>query len=66
MKIWSYTVFFRHEENLRRMNTSVKLNELIVTKSHDSALVIVNLPTPPSKIEEQENCILTYFDTTFT
>ena len=49
---------------MRRMNTSVKLNELIVAKSHDSALVIVNLPTPPSKMEEQENCILAHFGTT--
>ena len=40
------------------MNTSVKLNELIVTKSHDAALVIVNLPGPPKKEADEENCIL--------
>ena len=53
-------VFFsyacRHEDNVRRMNTSVKLNELIVTKSHDSSLVIINLPGPPNNPNEEENC----------
>ena len=47
-----------HEENLRRMNTSVKLNELIVQKSHDASLVIVNLPGPPRNTADEENCIL--------
>ena len=46
----------RHEDNVRRMNTSVKLNELIVTKSHDSSLVIINLPGPPNNPNEEENC----------
>ena len=46
------------EENVLRMNTSVKLNELIVTKSHNSALVIVNLPGPPKNRGDEENCIL--------
>lgn len=40
------------------MNTSVKLNELIVTHSHDSALVIVNLPGPPGNPDSEQNCIL--------
>ena len=38
------------------MNTSVKLNELIVTKSHDASLVIVNLPGAPSVSGDEENC----------
>ena len=42
------------------MNTSVKLNELIVNKSHESALVIINLPGPPVKRETEENCILCF------
>ena len=40
------------------MNTSVKLNELIVNKSHDASLVIVNLPAPPRTEGGEENCIL--------
>ena len=50
-------LFTSHEENLRRMNTSVKLNELIVEKSHDASLVIVNLPAPPKQQGQEENCI---------
>lgn len=39
--------------NLRHMNTSVRLNELIIEKSHNSELVVINLPSPPeSHLEE--------------
>lgn len=44
-----------HEENVRRMNTSVKLNELIVNKSHDARLVLLNLPAPPRHLEHEDN-----------
>ena len=40
------------------MNTSVKLNELIVNHSHNASLVIVNLPGPPHNPESDQNCIL--------
>ncbi|XP_037069284.1 solute carrier family 12 member 4-like isoform X4 [Pollicipes pollicipes] len=40
--------------NVRRMHTAVKLNEVIVSKSHDAQLVIVNLPGPP-KIQSSKN-----------
>jgi hypothetical protein len=42
------------------MHTAVRLNEVIVNKSHDAQLVILNLPGPPrdSKIERESNCIL--------
>ncbi|XP_076807872.1 solute carrier family 12 member 4-like isoform X3 [Clavelina lepadiformis] len=33
--------------NVRRMHTAVKLNEVIVNKSHQAELVILNLPGPP-------------------
>lgn len=38
------------------MNTSVKLNELIVQHSNGSALVIINLPGPPSNHDSEQNC----------
>merc|ERR1719187_1072246 len=34
-------------QNVKRMHTAVKLNEAIVSKSHDAKLVILNLPGPP-------------------
>ncbi|PSN31507.1 Solute carrier family 12 member 6 [Blattella germanica] len=48
------------EGNVRRMHTAVKLNEVIVNKSHEAQLVILNLPGPPrdSKLERESNCIL--------
>lgn len=32
------------------MHTAVRLNEAIVSKSHDAKLVILNLPSPPKTI----------------
>ncbi|XP_046426481.1 solute carrier family 12 member 4 isoform X2 [Neodiprion fabricii] len=45
------------EGNVRRMHTSVKLNEVIVNKSHDAQLVILNLPGPPrdTRMERESN-----------
>ena len=49
----------RDPANIRRMNTAVRLNELIVEHSHNAALVVVNLPGPPDKAgaTEEQNCI---------
>merc|ERR1711997_1057003 len=40
----------RESSNVRRMHTAVKLNEVIVAKSHEAKLVILNLPSPPKAI----------------
>ncbi|XP_035282014.1 solute carrier family 12 member 6-like isoform X2 [Anguilla anguilla] len=41
--------------NVRRMHTAVKLNEVIVNKSHDARLVLLNMPGPPRNQEGDEN-----------
>ncbi|XP_072314959.1 solute carrier family 12 member 6-like [Eucyclogobius newberryi] len=41
--------------NVRRMHTAVKLNEVIVNKSHDARLVLLNMPGPPKNQEGDEN-----------
>lgn len=42
------------------MHTAVKLNEVIVNKSYEAQLVILNLPSPPkdTRMEREANCIL--------
>ncbi|XP_028330512.1 solute carrier family 12 member 6 isoform X2 [Gouania willdenowi] len=41
--------------NVRRMHTAVKLNEVIVNKSHEARLVLLNMPGPPKNPEGDEN-----------
>lgn len=43
------------ERNVRRMNTAVKLNEIVKQKSGDSQLIVVNLPAPPDNTDEWLN-----------
>lgn len=52
---WMYR---RDQSNVRRMHTAVKLNEVIVNRSHDARLVLLNMPGPPRNAEGDENCIL--------
>lgn len=48
------------EGDVRRMHTSLKLNEVIRKMSSEAQLVILNLPGPPrdTKMERESNCIL--------
>jgi len=39
-------------DNVRRMHTAVKLNEVIVQRSHDAQLVVLNLPAPPKQTRQ--------------
>ena len=40
------------------MHTAVRINEVIVDKSHSAQLILINLPGPPKKETGYENCIL--------
>lgn len=40
------------------MHTAVRLNEVIVKKSQDAKLVLLNMPGPPRNRNGDENCIL--------
>ena len=48
----------RNQSNVRRMHTAVKLNEVIVEKSKNAKLVLLNMPGPPRNRKGDENCIL--------
>uniref|UniRef100_A0A452SUR3 Solute carrier family 12 member 5 n=1 Tax=Ursus americanus TaxID=9643 RepID=A0A452SUR3_URSAM len=41
--------------NVRRMHTAVRLNEVIVKKSRDAKLVLLNMPGPPRNRNGDEN-----------
>ncbi|XP_026712760.1 solute carrier family 12 member 4 [Athene cunicularia] len=44
-----------NQSNVRRMHTAVKLNEVIVNRSHDARLVLLNMPGPPKNTDGDEN-----------
>jgi potassium/chloride transporter 4/5/6 len=39
----------RTESSMRKMHSAVRLNQQIRARSHDAKLVLINLPSPPSK-----------------
>nr|XP_020469031.1 solute carrier family 12 member 7-like isoform X2 [Monopterus albus] len=44
-----------NQSNVRRMHTAVKLNEVVVKKSRNSHLVLLNMPGPPKNKKGDEN-----------
>ncbi|XP_023612030.1 solute carrier family 12 member 5 [Myotis lucifugus] len=44
-----------NQSNVRRMHTAVRLNEVIVKKSRDAKLVLLNMPGPPRNRNGDEN-----------
>lgn len=48
----------RNQFNVRRMHTALRLNEVIVKKSQEAKLVLLNMPGPPKNRTGDENCIL--------
>jgi len=48
----------RHDRNVKRMHTAVRLNEVVREKSHEARLIIINLPGPPKNESGENNCIL--------
>uniref|UniRef100_A0A8C2PXC5 Solute carrier family 12 member 5a n=1 Tax=Cyprinus carpio TaxID=7962 RepID=A0A8C2PXC5_CYPCA len=46
---------FRNQSNLRRMHTALRLNEVIVKKSQEAKLVLLNMPGPPKNRSGEEN-----------
>lgn len=48
----------RNQSNVRRMHTALRLNSVIVKKSQEAKLVLLNMPGPPKNRTGDENCIL--------
>jgi len=48
----------RNSQNVRRMHTAIRLNQVIKEESIDAKLTIINLPGPPRDNSGEENCIL--------
>lgn len=57
---------FRNQFNVRRMHTALRLNEVIVKKSQEARLVLLNMPGPPKNRSGDENCILIIFCVTLS
>uniref|UniRef100_A0A673HIR7 Solute carrier family 12 member 5-like n=1 Tax=Sinocyclocheilus rhinocerous TaxID=307959 RepID=A0A673HIR7_9TELE len=48
-------VSYRNHSNVRRMHHAQKLNEVIVKKSQEAKLVLLNMPGPPKNCTGEEN-----------
>lgn len=44
-----------NQSNVRRMHTAVKLNGVVLNKSQDAQLVLLNMPGPPKNRQGDEN-----------
>ena len=53
-----YNYPFHRDQDIRHINTAVRLNKVMKERSSDSQLVIVNLPCVPTSYKGQERCIL--------
>jgi potassium/chloride transporter 4/5/6 len=49
------------KENIVRMHTAVKLNEMIRSRSQEARLVVLNLPSPPKKTNSRD-CDANYLE----
>ena len=45
-------------QNVRRMTTAIRLNQVIRQQSTDAKLIIVNMPKPPKDEDGEKSCIL--------
>uniref|UniRef100_A0A8C5FCX7 Solute carrier family 12 member 5b n=1 Tax=Gadus morhua TaxID=8049 RepID=A0A8C5FCX7_GADMO len=48
-------MFLRNQSNVRRMHTALRLNEVILKKSSEAKLVLLNMPGPPKNRSGDEN-----------
>lgn len=56
--MWPFVSAIRSQVDVRRMHTAMRLNEVIMKKSKEAKLVLLNMPGPPKNRVGNENCIL--------
>jgi potassium/chloride transporter 4/5/6 len=52
----------RPDFQVQKMNTSIRMNHVLVEHSADSQLVLLNLPRPPHSRDEVIGNYMTYLD----
>ncbi|MBZ3891981.1 Solute carrier family 12 member 7 [Sciurus carolinensis] len=50
-----HQALLQDQSNVRRMHTAVKLNGVVLSKSQDAQLVLLNMPGPPKNRQGDEN-----------